>query len=286
MISVIGIGNGASAIAQKFSGTPQYEVYALNDKVLKNSKYKFRLKKYDVPEDYENNTPDLTKFFANIRETVQVFIVGSSYSSNYALGILEQLKEKEIEIFYIQPDVELLTGIPKLVEATVFGVLQEYARSGLFKSITLISNLNLEQIVGEISIKNYFDSLNTSIYSTIHYINFFNHADPEIGNVARPAPINRIRTIGFLNMKDIKEKWLFDLDIERELCYYLCINKKKLETESGLHKKIVDMLKEKPKNAFRKISYAIYETDHKQDFGFCVAHTNAIQQQKDLDKLS
>ena len=286
MISVIGIGNGASAIAQKFSGTPQYEVYALNDKVLKNSKYKFRLKKYDVPEDYENNTPDLTKFFANIRETVQVFIVGSSYSSNYALGILEQLKEKEIEIFYIQPDVELLIGIPKLVEATVFGVLQEYARSGLFKSITLISNLNLEQIVGEISIKNYFDSLNTSIYSTIHYINFFNHADPEIGNVARPAPINRIRTIGFLNMKDIKEKWLFDLDIERELCYYLCINKKKLETESGLHKKIVDMLKEKPKNAFRKISYAIYETDHKQDFGFCVAHTNAIQQQKDLDKLS
>ena len=87
-------------------------------------------------------------------------------------------------------------------------------------------------------------------------------------------------------MKDIKEKWLFDLDIERELCYYLCINKEKLETESGLHKKIVDMLKEKPKNAFRKISYAIYETDHKQDFGFCVAHTNAIQQPKDLDKLS
>ena len=286
MISVIGIGNGASAIAQKFSGTPQYEVYTLNNKVLKNSKHKFRLKKYDTPEEYENNTPDLTKFFANIRQTVQVFIVGSSSSSNYALGILEQLKEKEIEIFYIQPDIELLTGIPKLVEATTFGVLQEYARSGLFKSITLISNLNLEEVVGEISIKNYFDSLNSSIHSTVHYINFFNHADPEIGNVARPAPINRIRTIGFLNMKDIKEKWLFDLDIERELCYYLCINKDKLETESGLHKKIVDMLKEKPKNAFRKISYAIYETDHKQDFGFCVAHTNAIQQSKDLDKLS
>jgi hypothetical protein len=286
MISVIGIGNGASAIAQKFSGTPQYEVYTLNNKVLKNSKHKFRLKKYDTPEEYENNTPDLTKFFANIRQTVQVFIVGSSSSSNYALGILEQLKEKEIEIFYIQPDIELLTGIPKLVEATTFGVLQEYARSGLFKSITLISNLNLEEVVGEISIKNYFDSLNSSIHSTVHYINFFNHADPEIGNVARPAPINRIRTIGFLNMKDIKEKWLFDLDIERELCYYLCINKEKLETESGLHKKIVDMLKEKPKNAFRKISYAIYETDHKQDFGFCVAHTNAIQQSKDLDKLS
>jgi len=53
-----------------------------------------------------------------------------------------------------------------------------------------------------------------------------------------------------------------------------------------LHKKIVDMLKEKPKNAFRKISYAIYETEHEQDFGFCVAHTNVVQEQKTLDSSS
>ena len=57
---------------------------------------------------------------------------------------------------------------------------------------------------------------------------------------------------------------------------YLCINEKRLETEGGLHKRIVDMLKEKPHNTFRRISYAIYETD-REDFGLCVAHTNAIQ---------
>mgnify|MGYP003323193086 CR=1 FL=1 len=38
----------------------------------------------------------------NIRDHVQVFIVGSSYSSNYALGILEQIKDKKIEIFYLK----------------------------------------------------------------------------------------------------------------------------------------------------------------------------------------
>jgi len=65
--------------------------------------------------------------------------------------------------------------------------------------------------------------------------------------------------------------------MERDICYYLCINKNRLEKEGGLHKKIVDMLKDKPKNAFRRISYAIYETEH-QDFGLCVAHTNAIQE--------
>jgi len=41
-------------------------------------------------------------------------------------------------------------------------------------------------------------------------------------------------------------------------------------------------LKKKPKNAFRKISYAIYETDH-ADFGFALAHTNVVQEKKVLD---
>ena len=86
-----------------------------------------------------------------------------------------------------------------------------------------------------------------------------------------------------LNLKDMSEKWLFELDNTRETCYYICINGERLENESGLHKQIVDMLKEKPRNAFRKVSYGIWET-HLQDFGFCVAHTNAIQENT-LDKL-
>ena len=80
-----------------------------------------------------------------------------------------------------------------------------------------------------------------------------------------------------LDMESLEEKWLFELDTPRDLCYYLCINDDKLETEKGLHKRIVNILKEKPRNAFRKISYAIYGTDLKDDFGFCVAHTNVVQ---------
>ena len=70
----------------------------------------------------------------------------------------------------------------------------------------------------------------------------------------------------------------------RNICYYMCINKERIENDGGLHRSIVEKLKKKPTNAFKKISYAIFETPH-EDFGFCVAHTNAIQQQKTLDKL-
>ncbi len=284
MISIIGLGNAASAIAELFSEIKQYKIYKLNSKIEKNTKYNFKLKNFDKPEDYEKNIPRLGKFFSTIDNNVQFIVMGGSYSSNYTLGILEQIKDKPIDLIYIQPDTELLTGNPVLIENTTFGVLQEYARSGLINSITLISNLAIEESLGDINIKNYYNSLNNFIFSAVHHLNYFVHSEPEIGQVSRPADINRIRAIAGLNMKNLEEKWFFNLDNPRELCYYLAINTKRLETEGGLHKKIVDMLKQKPKNAFRKISYAIYETPY-NDFGFCVAHTNVVQNKKTLDKL-
>lgn len=193
-----------------------------------------------------------------------------------SLGILEQIKDKNIDVIYIKPDTEMLTGMPALIEKAVFGILQEYARSGLLKSMTIVSNLSLEKHLGDLPIKSYYKSLNQYIFSAFHHINYFNHAEAEIGKVSEPSEINRIRTISGLNLKNLEEKWFFDLDTPRELCYYLAINSKRLETEGGLHKRIVEMLKSKPRNAYRKLSYAIYETPY-DDFGFCVAHTNVVQ---------
>ena len=283
MISVIGIGNAASSIVENFkSQSGNYKVYQLGSE-YKNTKYTKNLKHYDKPEDYEQNIPNLSKFFSDINENIQVFVVGSSYSSNYTLGVLEQLRDKTLEVFYVRPDVELLTGVPKLLENMMFGVLQEYARSGLFKSLTILSNLEVENSIPGLAIKNYYEKLNHTIFSCVHYLNFFNHTEPEIGQMARPSEINRIRSVGILDVKTLSEKWLFELDMPRETCYYICINQERLEKESGLHKRIVDLLKEKPRNAFRKVSYGIWET-HLHDFGFCVTHTNAIQQNT-LDKL-
>ena len=284
MISIIGIGNAASAIVEKFKEIPQYDTYLMNSSVEKNTKNTFKLNAHDSPELYERDIPNLKSFFKNLKDRVQVFVVGSSYSSIYSLGILQQIRSKEIEIFYIKPDTELLTGIPQLVENTVYGVLQEYTRSGLFKTFTIFSNESIERVRDNINLKNYYDTLNETIFSCVHYMNYFEHTEPHIGNISKPNEVNRIRAVSMLDMKKINENWLFDLDTPRELCYYMCINEERLEEERGLHKKLVDILKTKPRNAFRKISYAIYET-HLQDFGFCVAHTNAIQQQKTLDKL-
>jgi len=278
MISIVGIGTGGSAVATKFKEISQYDVYLLNDGIEKNTKREHKLNAFETPEEYENNIPNLKSFFKNLKDHVLVFIIGTSYSSNYSLGILQQIKSSKIDIFYIKPDIELVSGKRRLIENVTFGVLQEYARSGLFNSFTAFSNLEIERSIGAVPIKGYFDTLNHSIFSAVHYLNYFKHADPEIGQVAAPAEINRIRSVGILNIKNLEEKWFFKLDVPRDLCYYLCINEERLAKEGMLHRNIVSALKKKPSNAFRKISYAIYETPH-NDFGYVVAHTNTIQKQ-------
>ena len=163
MISIIGIGNAGCAIAEKFESQKNYKVFKLSNSV-KTKGNSFRLEEFESPEHYEENVPDLGKFFSDITDEVQVFVVGSAMSSNYTLGILQQIRDKSIELFYVKPDIELLTGIPKLVENVMFGVLQEYARSGLFKNITILSNLEIEKYLDNVSIKSYYDSLNTTIF--------------------------------------------------------------------------------------------------------------------------
>jgi hypothetical protein len=88
-----------------------------------------------------------------IQERVQVFLCGSSFSANYTLAILQQIRDREIDIFYIKPDVDLLIGNSKLQERAIFGILQEYARSGLFKSFTILSNPSIEKTIGEIRLR-------------------------------------------------------------------------------------------------------------------------------------
>ena len=147
MISIVGLGSAASRIAEKFISTKNYEVYQLHSGVARKTKYKYKLKEYESPEDYEKNIPDLRKFFA---DTIQFIMVGSSYSSNYCLGILEQIKDKKIDLFYVQPDAELMTGIPKVLDKIAFSVLQEYSRSGLLNSFTPISNVMVEKTIGKL----------------------------------------------------------------------------------------------------------------------------------------
>mgnify|MGYP005621223157 FL=1 len=286
MISLIGIGEAGCNVVSLFENHKEYNCFLFSEG-QENTKYTRKLPKVEKAEDCEGKAPKLSSYKTEeaIQDRVQVFLCGSSFSANYTLAILEQIKEKKIEIFYIKPDVDLLIGDVKLQERAIFGILQEYARSGLFKSFTIFSNPSIEKTIGEIPIKKYFDTINKSIYYAVHYLNVFDHTTALVGNLSKPSDVQRIRSVGIVSVDKLTENWYYKLEEDRDVAYYLCIANERLETDGKLHSRVVESLKNKPRNAFKNVTYGIYESPYETDFGFCVAHTNFVQGQKLLDSI-
>ena len=284
MISVFGIGDAGCNVASLFEKHKEYNVFLFSEG-QENTKYTRKLPKADKPEDCEEQAPKLSSYktLAAVQDRIQVFVCGSSFSANYTLAILQQVRDKKIDIFYIKPDVDLLIGDIRLQERAIFGILQEYARSGLFNSFTIFSNPAIEQTIGQIPIKKYFETINKSIYYATHYLNVFEHTSPLVGNLSKPSEVQKIRSMGVISVDKLSESWYYKLDNNRDVSYYLCIASERLENDGSLHSKIVESLKKKPRNAFKNVTYGIYESPYETDFGFCVAHTNFIQGQKILD---
>ena len=284
MISLIGIGEAGCNVVSLFENHREYNCFLFSED-QENTKYTRKLSKVEKAEDCEGKAPKLSSYKTKeaIQDRVQVFLCGSSFSANYTLAILQQIRDREIDIFYIKPDIDLLIGNSKLQERAIFGILQEYARSGLFKSFTILSNPSIEKTIGEIPIKKYFDTINKSIYYAVHYLNVFDHTTPLVGNLSKPSDVQRIRSVGIVSVDKLTENWYYKLEEDRDVAYYLCIANERLETDGKLHSRVVESLKNKPRNAFKNVTYGIYESPYETDFGFCVAHTNFVQGQKLLD---
>jgi len=271
MDTIIGLGSAGCNIADCFAKYPQYEIIKIDNGIYGQGSH--FLPKYDTPEEYEAHVGDLSNVFGPIPKKVLFVLGGSGNVSGAALKILEQLKHCKINVLYVEPDIEMLSGERKLQERMTFYVLQEYARSGLFERIYLVSNPQLEETLGDVPIMGYNDKLNDLIVSTFHMINVYSNIDPVVDNFSNFKEQTRISTIGITNLENEK-KLFFSLDSVREMRYYYAINRKKLETDGTLMRKITENVKNEKDI---DVSYGVYATDYADDYVYCVANASMIQ---------
>ena len=154
MDTIIGLGNAGCNIVDKFAKYPQYLTYKL-DVGLKRTPTTFPLKQHEKFEDYEEKVPSLKAFFKELTGEILFVVGGSGKVSSASLSILEYLKKYKINILYIKPELSLLNDSQVQLERVVYNVFQEYARSGVFERMYIVSNEEISQIVGSISIRNY-----------------------------------------------------------------------------------------------------------------------------------
>jgi len=283
MDTIIGLGAAGCNIADKFSAYKQYNIYKV-DVGLKG------LKKdgmYDMPwqcnvERYEDKCPNMKSFFKNVKGEVLFILSGAGDISGTALRALECLKHCELNVLYIETDLELLRPIKKAQERAAYYILQEYARSGVFKRLYLVSNLATEEHLGDVPLNEYHDRINDMVVSTMHMLNVYNHIDSESDTFSEIYETARVATIGLLDFENKNLKTFFSLDKIKETRYYYAINKEKVATDGTLFKKIRQQVKEASKEI--KTSYGIFSTNYEEDYGYVVQYSSSIQH-REKEKL-
>jgi len=286
METIIGLGSAGCNIAEKFAQYPQYNILRIDTEKRKGEDFKL-IPKQDSHEAYEMNCPSFKKLFEDVTEDCLVIVGGSGKVSGLLLRMLEQLSHRKvgISVLYIQPDVEALPRMAKMQEKVVFQILQQYARSAMFKRLYLVSNPSIEDILGELPIRGYFDKINEFLTSTIHMINIFDNSEPLMSTFETPTESARISTFGILDIENNEEKLFYPLIFPRERLYYYAIGNERLESERGLYKKILSFVKGRTDGNKVRSSYSIYPTDYSDDYVYSTTHSSLIQGEKNGDSL-
>tara|TARA_Y100000034_G_scaffold135546_1_gene207936 strand:+ start:1377 stop:2228 length:852 start_codon:yes stop_codon:yes gene_type:complete len=279
-MNIIGFGTGGCKIAKLFEKYSQYNVYYAD--VGRAGPNSFILPQTKTMEEAEKKTPKFKKL-NKLKGSVVFICTAGGNTSGSILAFLEQIKQLDITVLYIQPDENLLNKEAAIREKVTFNILQQFARSGLLKKIFLFNNFEMSKILGNLSVMEYFNKINSTIANSFHMLNYFKNTEAIVKSVSDPLEVNRVATIGLYDMEKGEEKYFFDIENIREKNFYFAFNENVLKGEANLLNKISEKMKKAGQSEFTDISYNITATTYEENFAYIEAHTNFIQGEKILD---
>ena len=276
MRTVIGLGSAGCRLADAFKAYDNYDVYSIDVGIpATESSFKAPLK--GSHEEYEKSAPSFDEFFRDIDDDEVLFITcGAGAVSGLSLKILESLKDKPINVLYIQPELELLGKTSYLQNRVVFNVFQEYTRSGVFEKMIVVDNAAVEKILGGVPVSSYYEKINQLIVSTIHMINVFNNSGAVVEQLSPPSSFSRICSPGVFDIDSGEEKLFFPLDSVTETQYYYAINNQMLEDDAQLFMNIKNQVKNRV-DEHHRASYSIHSTSYEYNYAYCVGYSRGIQ---------
>ena len=254
-MNLVGIGNFGIRLSKELTKIypENYKDYSIIDfpKLLKIEQYEEEMKKrsFQFQDD----------------EDFLILLQGNEPVVTTVLAFCEKIQKNKINVVYIEGKGQ--------IDKICFSVLQEYARSGLFESVNLISLKEIESnfIVGNVSLKHYETLLVRTIIETIHSINYFNNSSPVFGEQVPFSSHSRIGTFGFADLdKEGERKLFFPLDNITEILYYVWVNQETYEKDESLLDKIKKNLSDG--------SYSIFnDSQNSKPIVYLCARTHIIQ---------
>jgi len=274
MVNVIGLGNAGCAIADLLGVHDPYDIYKIDTNLSKGKKC-FSIATRVKAEDYENKLPAKVISALNKVEGEVVLIVGGGGKISAAsLRILECVKDNSVTVLYVKPDAGSSTESERLDKIT-FNVLQQYARSGAIERMYIASNSEIERVLGNIPVSQYYPEINSIIASTFHMANVYKNTEAKFSNFLNRESISRISTLGVGRMEKVIDQMFFPLDYINEKIYYFAINQTQLDEDPELLTNIKRRVKQEDSTI--EAGFGVYATPYDQNYIYIVANTKIIQ---------
>jgi len=267
-MTIIGLGQAGKNIVENFRGYNQYEVFSVDSEGSPDVK----ISPQDSHEDYEK---EYGRIMDVSTDKIIFILCGSGDISGAALSLLEPYKEKEITIYYIEPDREFLSSAGKKKERIVRNVFMQMTRSAVFNRMFFASNPRIEEIHDGIPIKKYYDQINETISFVLNNYLYFQNTGQIFGNINKPDKICRLSTMGIVD-EEGKEEYFYPLQLTKEKEFYFTFEEEKLEKDEDLIGDLKDNMKKKKDGEFQvAISYGVYQSDSR--YHICVSNTSVDQ---------
>jgi hypothetical protein len=277
---IIGVGRLGCAVAEEFLSYPEYRIY----KILSESPEREDLSVglCDNMEEYEKSVDfdEVGIYLRSVKSSDNVLLVieGGDPISGIVLRTLEKVKDAEISVLYICPDRQMISETQRRDDKICYSVLQEYARSGVFKQLMLARKPTIEALIGDVPIDQYEKTFSYFVSYAVAMMNYFANTDTLLENQINPADVCRIVTLALSSLDDSDSPLnsLFPLEEVRDLHFFYGIPTSDLSEDASLLKKIKSHAK-KHKTDKNVVSYSVHETSLEDVMVLCKAYSSTVQ---------
>ena len=264
-MKILGFGDLAAAVCKELADLSGFEYTTITKKDFPKIK---------TVEEAEDKTPDLSLEALNKGE-IYFICSGEEKIAGGLLRVLEKIKDSKINLVYILRDVDLLSEAIITQQRAIFKILQNYARSGLFKNILCVDESTIKRFfMADTSILEYEEKFSKTLAKMINMINWLKGTKSFNSEIDQTNEACRINTLGVF--AEGEEKLIFSLDNVRQKEVYFGCTEKTLTEDINFMEKVKETLKFLKKEQ-EKVEYKIVKTDYEQDFIYLSYHTNFIQ---------
>ena len=277
MNNILALGNAACNIVESLRKYETYNIYKIQNDP-ESSKNTYIIPEFETAEEYEQlRCISKIPFLKKIKDSVTFFVCGASKSSAFSLKLLESLHKKnvKIKIVYFHTDMEFAGDEQTQQERVVRNVLQQYARSGLFENITLVSNKILENFIDTINVFEYYKQINEVFCSSFHMVEVFKNTKPVMSTFSKLRESCRVKTIGVSTLS-CEDRMFFPFNQEVEVLYYLGINEEKLRTQGNFFRELTENIRGRMTDE-TKAYFGIYPTQYENDYIYVEYFSPKIQ---------